>query len=185
MSESLFVELVDPSSCSINKVKWLQCHKMSLSKQSLITCLFEWAWAVSSETRGSWIIKSALDCGDTHWSFYYMVPTDKADDIVGREFFSQIFHHPVYTMYQEKLAMILIQWFGNSKLISLYTWNRQCLWCGACIGLSSLTCVYMWQSYSWNDGAVQGTAIVPFLSMWGAFNGHILISPIWLYIMDP
>ena len=97
MSESLFVELVDPSSCSINKVKWLQCHKMSLSKQSLITCLFEWAWAVSSETRGSWIIKSALDCGDTHWSFYYMVPTDKADDIVGRKFFTVKFFITLHT----------------------------------------------------------------------------------------
>ena len=149
-------------------VKWLQCHKMSLSKQTDHILVPEWAWTVSHQSRNLWMFKSDLHHGDVHRSFYYMVPTDKAENIVG------LITLYVYTMYHVPGK------FGNGLVIwkfkvgqPLYAKACQLLWCGACIALVRYTCVYMWQSQlKWQ--CTRKEWLFSLSCPCGGFSGHIL-----------
>ena len=142
-------------------VKWLQCHKMSLSKQTDHILVPEWAWTVSHQSRNLWMFKSDLHHGDVHRSFYYMVPTDKAENIVG------LITLYVYTMYHVPGK------FGNGLVIWKFKVDQplcakacQILWCGACIALVHYTCVRVTKPAEMTVYK-ERMAVFPILSMWG------------------
>ena len=167
-------------------VKWLQCHKMSLSKQTDHILVPEWAWTVSHQSRNLWMFKSDLHHGDVHRSFYL-----HGANWQSREYCRT--HHPV-CVYHVPCTGKIWQWFGD---LEIQSWSTS-----MCKSLSNFV---MWCMHSSSPLHMcvhvtkpaemtvykERMAVFPILSMWGLQWTHpgyywsLIWLQLWKCIMDP